>query len=160
MKKNEIKISSTAPRFTLTNQDGNKISLKSFFKKKNVVLYFYPRALTPGCNTQACGIRDSKNELARLDTVVLGISTDPQERLMKFKQKKGLNFDLLSDEDHKIADKYGVWQPKKFMGQEFLGVKRVTFIIGKDGKIKHIIPKVNTKTHHQDIITFITENLK
>jgi peroxiredoxin Q/BCP len=124
-------------------------------EKKNVVLYFYPKAMTPGCTVQACGIRDSKKELAKLHTVVLGVSPDPVSRLGKFIEKQNLNFDLLSDEDHKIADKYGVWGLKKFMGREFMGILRTTFIIGKDGKLKHVMDKVKTKSHHDDVIELI-----
>ena len=153
------KIGNMAPAFTLKNQRGEKVALKDFKDRKNVVLYFYPKAMTPGCTTQACGIRDSKKAFEKVDTVVLGVSPDPYPRLAKFEERDELNFDLLSDEDHKIADKYGVWGPKKFMGREFDGIHRVTFIIGKDGRLKHIFPKVKTKTHHEDVQAWIRENL-
>jgi peroxiredoxin Q/BCP len=146
-----------APAFTLLDQDGNKVSLKQFKGKKNVVLYFYPKAMTPGCTTQACGIRDSRKALEKLDTVVLGVSPDPVARLGKFIEKQDLNFTLLSDEDHAVADKYGAWGPKKFMGREFDGILRTTFIIGKDGRLKHVMEKVNTKTHHDDVLALIAE---
>ena len=141
-----------APAFTLVNQNGDKVSLKDYKGKKNVVLYFYPKAMTPGCITQACGIRDAKKEFAKLDTVVLGVSPDPVKKLQSFMEKKELNFDLLSDEDKTIAEKYGVWGLKKFMGREFMGILRTTFIIGKDGRLKHVMDKVKTKTHHDDVI--------
>ncbi|SDZ82521.1 thioredoxin-dependent thiol peroxidase [Microbulbifer marinus] len=153
------KIGNLAPAFTLTNQNGEKVSLKDFRDKRNVVLYFYPKALTPGCTTQACGIRDSAAEFDELDTVVLGVSPDPEAKLQKFIDKHELNFDLLSDEDHKIADKYGCWGLKKFMGREFMGLLRTTFIIDKGGRLRHIIDKVKTKTHHDDVISWIRENL-
>lgn len=153
------KVGNLAPAFTLFNQQGEKVSLKDFKGKKNVVVYFYPKAMTPGCTTQACGIRDSKKEFAELDTVVLGMSPDPVERLQRFMDKQSLNFDLLSDEDHKIADKYGVWGLKKFMGREFMGILRMTFIIGKDGRLKHIMEKVKTKSHHDDVMAYIRDNL-
>lgn len=153
------KIGNMAPAFTLVDQDGNKVALKDFKGKKNVVLYFYPKAMTPGCTVQACGIRDSKKEFAKLDTVVLGVSPDPVSKLAKFIEKQELNFTLLSDEDHKIADKYGSWGPKKFMGKEYDGILRQTFIIGKDGRLKEIMDKVKTKTHHDDVIDYIKENL-
>lgn len=153
------KIGNIAPAFTLRNQRGEKVALKDFRGEKNVVLYFYPKAMTPGCTTQACGIRDSRQAFDKLDTVVLGVSPDPVSRLAKFEEKQDLNFDLLSDEDHKVADKYGVWGPKKFMGREFDGIHRQTFIIGKDGRLKHIFPKVKTKTHHEDVQEWIRENL-
>jgi peroxiredoxin Q/BCP len=151
------KIGRVAPAFTLLDQDGKKVSLKEFKGKKNVVLYFYPKAMTPGCTVQACGIRDSKSALANIDTVVLGVSPDPVAKLGRFIEKQDLNFTLLSDEDHAITEKYGAWDLKKFMGREFMGVLRTTFIIGKDGRIKHVMSKVKTKSHHDDVIALITE---
>src|SRR5690554_4448847 len=153
------KLGNMAPAFTLQDQTGEKVSLKDFRGKSNVVLYFYPKAMTPGCTTQACGIRDSAREFARLDTVVLGVSPDPEARLQKFIDKHELNFDLLADEDHKIADKYGCWGLKKFMGREFMGLLRTTFIIDKSSRLRHIIDKVKTKTHHDDVRQWIADNL-
>ncbi len=153
------KIGNKAPAFALKNQNGEIIKLSSFQGKKNVVVYFYPKAMTPGCTTQACGIRDTKKEFADLDTVVFALSPDPVERLKKFEDKQELNFDLLSDEDHAIAEKYGVWGLKKFMGREFMGILRTTFIIGKDGRLVHVIDKVKTKTHHDDVLQIIRESL-
>ena len=151
------KIGNMAPAFSLLDQDGTKVSLKDFRGKQNVVLYFYPKAMTPGCTVQACGIRDSSKALAKADTVVLGVSPDPVARLGKFIDKQSLNFSLLSDEDHAITDKYGAWGLKKFMGREFMGVLRTTFIIGKDGRLKHVMDKVKTKTHHDDVLVLIKE---
>jgi peroxiredoxin Q/BCP len=151
------KVGGAAPAFNLPDQDGRAVSLKSFKGKKNVVLYFYPKAMTPGCTVQACGIRDSKKSLAKLDTVVLGISPDPVAKLTKFIDKEDLNFTLLSDEDHAVTEKYGAWGLKKFMGREFMGVLRTTYIVGKDGRLKHVMAKVNTKTHHDDVIAQIEE---
>jgi peroxiredoxin Q/BCP len=146
-----------APAFSLPDADGNKVSLSQFKGKSNVVLYFYPRAMTPGCTVQACGIRDSKRALAKLDTVVLGVSPDPVAKLGKFIEKEALNFTLLSDEDHAVTEKYGAWGLKKFMGREFMGVLRTSFIIGKDGRLKHVMDKVKTKSHHDDVIAIIRE---
>lgn len=153
------KIGNNAPAFTLENQDGDKISLKDYKGKKNVLIYFYPKAMTPGCINQACGIRDYKKEFAKVDTVVLGISPDPVDKLKKFKQNKDLNFNLLSDVGHVIASKYGSWGPKKFMGKEYDGILRQTFIVTKDGKLKEIFTRVKTKSHHDDMLTYIKENL-
>lgn len=153
------KIGNLAPAFSLLDQSGNKVSLKDFRGDKNIVLYFYPKAMTPGCTVQACGLRDAQKELAKLDAVALGVSPDPVARLQKFTDRDKLNFTLLSDEDHAVADQYGCWGPKKFMGREFDGILRTTFIIGKDGKLKHIVAKVNTKTHHDDVAKWIRENL-
>lgn len=151
------KIGNMAPAFTLLDQDGNKVSLKDYKGKKTVVLYFYPKALTPGCTVQACGIRDSKKELDKRKVVVLGVSPDPVARLPKFIEKHDLNFTLLSDEDHAIADKYGCWGMKKFMGKEFMGLIRTTFIIGKDGRLLKIMDKFKTKTHHDDLLEILDE---
>ncbi len=150
------KIGNLAPAFTLPDQDGNKVAIRDFRDQKNVVLYFYPRAMTPGCTVQACGIRDSQKALSKLDTVVLGVSPDPVKKLAKFIDKEGLNFTLLSDEDHAVAEKYGVWGLKKFMGRESMGILRTTFIIGKDGRLKQVVDKVKTKTHHDDVIALIS----
>ncbi len=151
------KIGNLAPAFTLPDQDGNKVSIRDFRDQKNVVLYFYPRAMTPGCTVQACGIRDSQKALSRLDTVVLGVSPDPVNKLARFIDKEGLNFTLLSDEDHAVAEKYGVWGLKKFMGRESMGILRTTFIIGKDGRLKQVMDKVKTKSHHDDVLALISE---
>ena len=153
------KIGNLAPVFTLKNQNGEKVALKDFRDQKNVVLYFYPKALTPGCTTQACGIRDSAAEFESRDTVVLGLSPDPEAKLHKFMEKHELNFDLLADEDHKVADKYGCWGMKKFMGREYMGLIRTTFIIDKGGRLQHVMDKFKTKTHHDDVLAWIDENL-
>lgn len=144
----------SAPDFTTPDQNGNNVTL-SALKGKNVVLYFYPKAMTPGCTVQACGIRDTRSEYEALNTVVLGISPDAPSRLQKFIDKYDLNFDLLSDEDHSIAEQYGVWGLKKFMGKEFMGIHRVTFIIDATGKLRHVMAKVKTKTHHDDVINML-----
>ena len=151
------KIGNKAPAFTLTNQKGEKVALKDFSGKKNVVLYFYPKASTPGCTVQACGIRDTQKELDTRDTVVLGVSPDPEAKLQKFIDKQDLNFDLLSDEDHAIAEKYGVWALKKFMGKEFMGIVRTTFIINKEGRLVHIMDKFKTSNHHDVLLTCLDE---
>lgn len=150
-----VKEGNLAPAFTLQDQDGNKVSLKDFRGSKHVVLYFYPKAMTPGCTVQACGLRDSSEALRKLDAVALGISPDPVGRLKKFAERDGLNFTLLADEDHAVAEKYGVWGLKKFMGREFMGILRTTFIINKEGRLVHIMDKVNTKTHHDDVIALL-----
>ncbi|MGS2716557.1 thioredoxin-dependent thiol peroxidase [Eionea flava] len=154
------KIGNKAPAFTLTNQKGEKVSLKDFSGKKNVVLYFYPKASTPGCTVQACGIRDTQKALDQRDTVVFGVSPDPETKLQKFIDKQSLNFDLLSDEDHAIAEKYGVWALKKFMGKEFMGIVRTTFIINKEGRLAHIMDKFKTSNHHDVLIECLDEHLK
>lgn len=151
------KIGNKAPAFSLKNQNNETIKLSSYVGNKNVIVYFYPKAMTPGCTTQACGIRDTQSELEKLDTVVLGISPDPVARLKKFEEKQSLSFDLLSDEDHAVAEKYRVWGLKKFMGREFMGILRTTFIIDKTGRLVHIMDKVKTNSHQGDIIALIKE---
>ena len=152
-------VGTPANDFSLFNQRGEKVSLADFRGIKNVLLYFYPKAMTPGCTVQACGIRDSKDQFAELDTVVMAVSPDSVDRLVKFEDKQELNFTLLSDEDHQVTESYGAWDMKKFMGREYMGVLRSTFVIGKDGLIKHVMPKVKTKTHHDDALAWIKENL-
>jgi len=150
-----IKVGNNAPVFTLQDQNGEKVGIKDYRGEKNVVIYFYPKAMTPGCTVQACGLRDSRKELNNFDAIALGISPDPISRLKKFEDKESLNFVLLSDEDHAVTDKYGVWGLKKFMGREFMGVIRSTFIVDKRGKIAHIMSKVKTKTHHGDVLEIL-----
>lgn len=152
-----LKLGNMAPTFTLLNQAGEKVSLKDFRGKANVVVYFYPKAMTPGCTVQACGLRDSKKQLAKLDTVALGLSPDSVKRLAKFEEKEKLNFDLLADEDHAVADKYGVWALKKFMGREYMGIVRTTFIVDKKGRLVHVLDKFKTKTHHDDVLALLKE---
>lgn len=148
-----LKKGDKAPEFTLLDQNGNKISLKDF-RGKNVVVYFYPKALTPGCTVQACGLRDSKKELEDLNVIVLGISPDPVKNLKNFEIKKDLNFTLLSDEEHKVADAYHSWGLKKFMGREYMGILRQSFFIDEKGKILEVLPKVETKSHHDTVVDF------
>lgn len=150
------KVGSKAPAFSLTDQNGKTVALKDF-AGKTVVLYFYPKAMTPGCTVQACGLRDTQAELAAKGAVAIGISPDSSARLKKFEIKEGLNFTLLGDEDHAVAEKYGVWALKKFMGRESMGILRTTFIIDPQGKISHVMAKVNTKSHHEDVMALLSE---
>ena len=147
-----------APEFTLEDQNGKMVSLKDF-RGKNVVVYFYPKAMTPGCTVQACSVRDSQSKLNDANIVVLGISADPVKKLKQFESKDKLNFTLLSDPEHKLIESYGSWGMKKFMGREYMGISRQSFLIDQSGKIIHIMNKVDTKTHHDDVLNFFT-NLK
>ena len=153
------KVGTTAPQFTLLDQRGKEVSLADFNGKQNVVLYFYPKAMTPGCTVQACGIRDTYAEFKSIDTVVLGVSPDSVDPLVKFEDKQELNFTLLSDEDHAVTEQYGAWGLKKFMGREFMGVLRSTFVIDKQGTIAMVMDKVKTKTHHEEVLDWIKSNL-
>jgi peroxiredoxin Q/BCP len=135
-----------APDFTLPDQDGTPVSL-SDHAGKNVVVYFYPRADTPGCTTQASGIRDRQAEYAAADAVVLGISPDEPKALRKFADKYGLPFTLLGDPDHSTAEAYGVWVEKKNYGKTYMGIERSTFLVGPDGRIKWIKRRVKPADH-------------
>lgn len=153
IKGESLRIGDKAPGFTLKDQNGKDVSL-SDFRGRNVVVYFYPRALTPGCTVQACGLRDAWAELKKLDVVILGISGDTPKKLKQFEEKKELNFQLLSDEDHTVALAYHSFGPKKFMGRVFDGILRQSFFIGPDGKIAHILHKVDTASHHETVLEF------
>jgi peroxiredoxin Q/BCP len=152
-------VGSTVPSFSLHNQDGQEISLQDFKGKNNIVLYFYPKALTPGCTKQACGLREIQETLRQKNVVVFGISPDPVENLKKFIDKHSLNFDLLSDKDHTIAEKYGAWGLKKFMGREFMGILRTTFVIDQDLKLVAVLDKFKTGKHHDVLMTLLEEKL-
>lgn len=155
----KLSVGDKAPEFTLLDQSGESVSLAQFFGEKNLLVYFYPKASTPGCTTQACGIRDYKSEFELLDTVVLGISPDEPKALQRFIEKQSLNFTLLSDPEHKVAEVYGVWDLKKFMGREFMGIIRTSFLIDKTGVVRHITKKVNTKTHHDDMLHILRKGI-
>lgn len=148
---NTLKAGDKAPAFSLPNQDGESVSLADFAGKK-VLVYFYPKAMTPGCTIQAQGLRDSKTELDDKNTVVLGVSPDAIKRLPKFIEKESLNFTLLSDEDHAVADAFGIWGLKKFMGKEYDGIHRITFLIDENGVVEHVFNKFKTKEHHQVVL--------
>jgi peroxiredoxin Q/BCP len=137
---------SKAPAFTLKNQNDETVKL-SDFKGKTLVLYFYPKADTPGCTTQACGIRDRFKEYEEAGAVIVGISPDEPAALKKFQDKYKLPFDLVGDPDHKIAEKYGQWVEKSMYGKKYMGVQRSTFIIGPTGKVAEYLPKVQPKKH-------------
>jgi peroxiredoxin Q/BCP len=135
-----------APDFTLPDQDGNPTTL-SDLKGRRVVLYFYPKADTPGCTTQACGVRDRVEEYDAAGAVVLGVSPDPVKAVKKFHDKQGLNFALLADSDHAVAERYGVWVEKSMYGKTYMGNERTTFVIGEDGVIAEVLRKVKPKEH-------------
>ena len=145
-----------APQFSLQDQNDESVSLSSFEGKK-VLVYFYPKAMTPGCTTQAQCLRDSKEALDEHNVVVLGISPDPVKRLPKFIEKENLNFTLLSDEDHAVAEEFGVWGPKKFMGKEYDGIHRTSFMIDEQGNIEHVFDKFKTKEHHDVVLRYLNQ---
>ncbi len=149
-----LKAGDIAPQFSLPNQDNQTVSLSDFAGKK-VLLYFYPKAMTPGCTIQAQGLRDSQASLVALNVEVLGVSPDAVKRLPKFIEKENLNFTLLSDEDHALADAFGVWGLKKFMGKEYDGIHRITFLINETGEVEHVFDKFKTKNHHDVVLAYL-----
>jgi peroxiredoxin Q/BCP len=146
-----------APQFSLLDQNGETVSLTDFAGKK-VLVYFYPKAMTPGCTVQAQGLRDVQSELNAKNVVVLGISPDAVKRLPKFIEKESLNFTLLSDEDHAVADDFGVWGLKKFMGKEYDGIHRLTFLINEEGTVEHVFNKFKTKDHHIVVLDYLNND--
>jgi thioredoxin-dependent peroxiredoxin len=140
-----------APDFTLRADDGRDVTL-STLRGRQVVLYFYPKDDTPGCTTQACGIRDVYGEFERAGAVVLGVSPDDESSHVKFKEKYHLPFQLLADEGHRVADEYGVWGPKKYMGRNYEGVNRSTFVIDESGNVKRVMRNVKPATHADDVL--------
>ncbi len=143
-----------APDFTLPDQDGEPVTL-SELAGRPVVLYFYPKADTPGCTTQACGVRDHLPAYEETGAVVIGVSPDPVKLVKKFHDKQGLNFTLLADADHAVADLYGTWGEKSMYGRTFWGVVRSTFIIDADGVVAHVIPKASPKTHDEQVLALL-----
>jgi len=141
-----VDVGDTAPDFTLPDQHGDDVSL-SALRGKTVVLYFYPKADTPGCTTQACGIRDHRADFERAGAVVLGVSPDPVKKIAKFDDKYGLSFPLLADEDHAVAEAYGVWVQKSMYGRTYMGNERSTFVIGPDGVVQQVLRKVKPGEH-------------
>ena len=148
-----VKEGNKAPDFSGKNQDGKPIKLSSFRSKKKVVLYFYPKDMTPGCTTEACDFRDQFKKFK--NTVILGISVDSPERHRKFIDKYNLPFELIADENKKICTKYGVWQEKKLYGKTFMGIVRSTFVIDKAGTVKRILPKVKVKDHAEEVVEIL-----
>lgn len=145
---------SIAPSFSTTDQDGHTVSL-SDFKGKTVVLYFYPKDDTPGCTKEACAFRDSFPDFQKLGVEVLGVSVDDEKKHKKFAEKYQLPFRLLVDSEKKIVRDYGVWGKKKFMGKEYMGTNRVTYLIDAHGKITHVFPKVKPETHAEELLNLL-----
>jgi peroxiredoxin Q/BCP len=157
---NTLSVGDKAPMFKLEDQNGDLFDLAQTLKTKQVLVYFYPKAMTPGCTVQAQNLRDIKTQLDQLNTVAVGISPDAVKRLTKFTERDELNFPLLSDEDHKVADEFGVWGLKKFMGKEYDGIHRLSFLIGQDGTITHFFNKFKTKDHHEVVLEVLNELAK
>ena len=146
-----------APDFELPDQDGRAVKL-SDFRGQNVVLYFYPKADTPGCTKQACGVRDHRAAYSAAGATVLGASPDPVAKVKKFHDKHALDFALLADEDHAVAESYGVWAEKSMHGRTFWGVLRTTFIIDADGKVARVLRNVKPATHDEQVLAAVDES--
>ena len=153
-----IQTGEQAPDFELPDQDGNPVRL-SALRGRPVVLYFYPKADTPGCTTQACGIRDHRADYEAAGVTVLGVSPDPVDAIRAFHDKQDLNFTLLADADHAVAEQYGTWGEKSMYGKTYMGVHRSTFIIDADGTVVHVIPKASPKTHDDQVLEALRQTV-
>ncbi|CBJ81752.1 thiol peroxidase, thioredoxin-dependent [Xenorhabdus bovienii str. Jollieti] len=152
-----LKAGDKAPKFSLPDQDGKTVGV-SDFKGQRVLVYFYPKAMTPGCTVQACGLRDKMNELKEIGVEVLGISTDTPEKLSRFVKKEMLNFTLLADIDHQVAEQFGVWGVKQFMGKTYEGIHRISFLVDPKGDIEHVFDKFKTSNHHQIVLDYLKQH--
>jgi peroxiredoxin Q/BCP len=151
-----MKVGQKAPDFSVVDDSGKTVKL-SDFKGKKVVLYFYPKDDTPGCTKEACNFSTGVAELRKHGAVVLGVSADSAESHKKFKAKYGLNFQLLADTDKKIVESYDVWKEKSMYGKKYMGIERTTYVIGEDGKITHIFPKVKVDEHYDEVLAALQE---
>ncbi len=152
-----LKAGDKAPQFSLLDQNSKTINL-SDFKGQRVLVYFYPKAMTPGCTIQACGLRDAQSELNNVNVKVLGMSPDTPEKLSRFAEKEQLNFTLLSDIDHQVAEQFGVWGEKRFMGKTYDGIHRISFLISPQGDIEHVFDKFKTRDHHQIVLDYVKQH--
>ncbi|WP_397539995.1 thioredoxin-dependent thiol peroxidase [Rummeliibacillus pycnus] len=144
-----------APKFTLLNEKGETVSLADFNGKESVVLYFYPKDMTPGCTTEACDFRDAHQDFSDLDAVILGVSPDDENKHAKFIEKHGLPFSLLVDTNHEVAEAYDVWKLKKMYGREYMGIERSTFLINKEGIVEKEWRKVRVKNHIEEVLNYL-----
>ncbi|EKE86863.1 thioredoxin-dependent thiol peroxidase [Idiomarina xiamenensis] len=146
-----------APNFSLPDSHEQRVTLTDLLSHGRVLVYFYPKAMTPGCTVQAQQLRDHQQDLAKHGVQTVGISPDAPKRLAKFCERDALNFTLLSDEDHQVAEQFGVWGLKKFMGKEYDGIHRISFLVAQDGHIEHVFDKFKTKEHHQVVLDYLAQ---
>ncbi len=158
-KKETPRVGSKAPHFSLPATGGRTVGLHDYLGKKNLVLYFYPKDGTPGCTLEACGFRDAYARFLETDTIVIGVSTDDLESHERFSRKHELPFPLLSDPETEVASAYGVFGKKTFMGREFFGVNRTTFVIDKRGRIRRVYPRIKVREHTAEVLGFIRDEL-
>jgi thioredoxin-dependent peroxiredoxin len=151
-----IEAGDAAPDFELPDQDGRPVRLEDF-RGQRVVVYFYPKADTPGCTTQACGVRDRKADYAEAGAVVLGVSPDPVAKVKKFHEKYSLDFPLLADQDHSVAEAFGVWVEKSMYGRKYFGNERTTFIVDSEGKVAEVLRKVKPAEHDEQVLAALAE---
>ena len=152
-----LQVGDNAPDFSVQDQDGKIHQLKDY-KGKKLVVFFYPKASTPGCTAEACNLRDNWETFQKEGYDILGVSADTPKRQQNFKNKHELPFPLLADEEKEVINAFGVWGPKKFMGKEYEGIHRISFLVGQDGKIKHVFDKFKTKDHHQVVLDYLAQN--
>lgn len=155
---NAVSAGDKAPTFDLPSSEGKNIALSDFAGKKTVVLYFYPKADTPGCTKEACGFRDALADYDQANVAVLGISPDPEKDVTSFAKKFHLNFPLLADADHSVTEKYGLWVEKQMMGNKYMGAARTTFVIDKSGKVAHVFEAVKPEGHDQEVLAWLKAN--
>ena len=148
---NTLKVGDKVPEFSAKDQDGNTINLSDYAGKK-LIVFFYPRANTPTCTNEACNLNENMKPLSKAGYEVLGVSEDSQRKQTNFREKFGFEYPLIADEDHTVIDAFGVWGPKKFMGREFDGIHRTTFILDENGVVAHVIDKVKAKQHAEQIL--------
>ena len=153
----KLKAGSPAPAFEATDQDGNKRTLADYAGRK-LILYFYPKDNTPGCTAEACSLRDGRDELREMGFEVVGVSPDSEKSHRGFIEKQGLNFTLLSDEDHQVCEQFGVWGEKSFMGKTYDGIHRISFLVDADGKIEHVFDDFKTSNHHDVVLNWLKEH--
>jgi peroxiredoxin Q/BCP len=151
-----IKEGQPAPDFELPDQRGEPVRLSSF-RGRRVVLYFYPKASTPGCTTQACGVRDHELDYQAADAVVLGVSPDPVKAIKKFYEKQDLNFELLADEHHEVSEAYGVWVEKSMYGKTYMGTQRSTFVVDEEGIVRKVLKKAKPETHDEEVLAALAD---
>lgn len=154
---NSLNAGETAPQFSLLDQDGEVINL-SKFKGQKVLIYFYPKAMTPGCTVQASNLRDSIDDFKKFNVAVLGVSTDTTEKLARFTERDLLNFPLLSDPDHKVCDAFGIWGEKNFMGKTYDGIHRTSFLIDEQGTIENVFDNFKTSNHHTIVLDYLKQH--